>query len=97
MDIRNPTQFANFVRTSGLIMKDMSFQQVGFCVDQISKACNCWKAEDKKKLYDNCVMVYMNSVKNVVPRFKNDFLAQTQDRSINFYTENGNLICVVNR
>lgn len=97
MDIRNATQFANFIQKSGFTTKDMAFQQVVFCVDQISRACNCWKAEDKKKLYDNCTLTYMNAVKNVVPRFKNDFLSKTEDRVISFYTDNGALIGVVNR
>lgn len=97
MDIRNATQFANFVQKAGIMTKDMSFQQVVFCVEQIGRACNCWKVEDKKRLYDNCTMTYTNAVKNVVPRFKNDFLSKTEDRIINFYTDNGSLIGVVNR
>lgn len=97
MDIRNATQFANFIQQSGLAMKDMAFQQVTFCVSQLGKMCNCWKAEDKKKLYDNCTLTYINAVKNVVPRFKEDFISKTEDRTINFYTENGALIGIVNR
>jgi hypothetical protein len=97
MDIRNVTQFANFLQTSGLSLKDMSFQQIVFCVDQISRACNCWKAEDKKKIYDNCTMTYMNAVRNVVPRFKTEFLSKTEDRTINFYVDNGSLIGTMNR
>jgi hypothetical protein len=97
MDIRNATQFANFLRTSGFQMKDMAFQQVIFCVDQLGRMCNCWKAEDKKKLYDQCTLSYMNAVKHVVPKFQNDFLSKTEDRQINFYTDNGGIIGSVNR
>ena len=39
-------------------------------------ACNCWKAEQKQKLYDNCTMTYKNAVQNVVPKFKNEFLSK---------------------
>ncbi len=97
MDIRNATQFANFVQNAGLTTKDMAFQQVVFCNDQVEKACNCWKAEDKKRLYDNCTLQYMNAVKHVVPKFKNDFLSKTDDRQIRFFTDNGSLIGLVCR
>ncbi len=97
MDIRNATQFANFIKKAGLMTKDMSFQQVIFCVDQLGKMCNCWKAEDKKKLYDSCTLTYMNAVKHVVPKFQNDFLSHTDDRQIQFFLDNGSLIGIVNR
>jgi hypothetical protein len=97
MDIRNATQFSNLIQTTGLQMKDMAFQQIVFCVDQLGKMCNCWKAEDKKKLYDNCTMIYMNAVKNVIPKFKTDILAKTDDRQISFYLDNGSLIGIVCR
>ena len=97
MDIRNVTQFANFVQKGGLVGLDMSLQQVVMCVDNTAKACNCWKAEDKKKMYDNCTLIYMNVVRTLVPRFKNEFLSKTTDRQIQFYTDNGSLIGLVCR
>ena len=42
-------------------------------------------------------MTYMNAVRNVVPRFKNEFLSKTEDRTINFYIDNGSLIGTMNR
>ena len=95
MDIRNATQFANFVSKGNLVNLDMTFQQVVFCINNYNAACNCWKAEDKKKLYDNCTVTYMNAVKSVVPRFK--FLSKTEERQIQFYTDNGALIGLVCR
>jgi hypothetical protein len=97
MDIRNATQFANFVSKGNLVNLDMTFQQVVFCINNYNAACNCWKAEDKKKLYDNCTVTYMNAVKSVVPRFKNEFLSKTEERQIQFYTDNGALIGLVCR
>jgi hypothetical protein len=97
MDIRNATQFANFVSKGNLQNLDMTFQQVVFCINNYNAACNCWKAEDKKKLYDNCTVTYMNAVKSVVPKFKNEFLSKTEERQIQFYTDNGALIGLVCR
>jgi hypothetical protein len=97
MNIRNATQFANFVSKGNLVNLDMSFQQVVFCINNYSAACNCWKADQKKKLYDNCSTTYMNSVRNVVPKFKNEFLSKTEDRQIQFYLDNGSLIGIVCR
>ena len=97
MDIRNATQFANFVSKGNLVNLDMTFQQVVFCINNYNAACNCWKAEDKKKLYDNCTVTYMNAVKSVVPRFKNEFLSKTEERQIQFYLDNGSLIGLVCR
>ena len=97
MDIRNVTQFANFIKKGNLINLDMSFQQSVMCTENTEKACNCWKAEDKRKMYDNCTLIYMNAVRVVVPRFKNEFLSKTTDRQIQFYTDNGSLIGLVCR
>lgn len=97
MDIRNATQFANFVQKGGLQNLDMTFQQLVSCIDGYSKACNCWKADQKQRLYDNCTMLYMNAVRGVVPKFKNDFLSKTDERQIQFYTDNGSLIGLVCR
>lgn len=97
MDIRNATQFANFVSKGGLQNLDMVFQQIVFCINNYNSACNCWKAEDKKKLYDNCTAIYTNAVKNTVPKFKNDFLSKTEERQIQFYLDNGILIGLVCR
>lgn len=97
MDIRNASQFSNFIQQNGFVGLDMSFQQVVTCISGVSKACNCWKAEDKKKMYDNCTIIYMNAVKAIVPKFKAEFLSKTTDRQIQFFTDNGALIGLVCR
>ena len=97
MDIRNATQFANFVSKKNLVNLDMSFQQVVFCINNYNAACNCWKAEQKKKLYDNCTVAYQNAVQNIIPKFKNEFLSKTEERQIQFYLDNGSLIGLVCR
>ena len=97
MDIHNATQFANFVSKENLVNLDMSFQQVVFCISNYNSACNCWKADQKKKLYDNCSATYMNAVRKIVPKFKNEFLSKTEERQIQFFIDNGSLIGIVCR
>lgn len=97
MDIRNATQFAAFVSKGGLKDLDITFQQIILCINNYASACNCWQARDKQKLYDNCTTIYTNAVRNVVPKFKANFLAQTEERQIQFYTDNGSLIGLVCR
>ena len=97
MDIRNATQFANFISAAGLQNADMSFQQIVFCVNNYKSACNCWKAEAKKALYNNCTVIYTNAVRTIVPKFKTEFLSKTTDRQIQFYLDNGSLIGLVCR
>ena len=97
MDIRNATQFANFISKGGLQNLDMTFQQVIFCINNYNAACSCWKAEAKKALYDSCTVTYMNAVRNIVPKFKNEFLSKTEERQIQFFTDNGALIGIVCR
>src|ERR1035437_3740924 len=69
MDIRNSTQFVNFIKKGGLKNLDMTFMQLSQCIEKISHACNCHRSEDKQKMYNNCNVIYMNAVRGVVPRF----------------------------
>lgn len=97
MDIRNATQFVNFTEAAGITGNDMAFQQVAMCVRNYAGACNCWKAEDKKRLYDDCTRKYMDAVRNVVPRLKQAFLDKTPDRQITFFLDNGSVIGLICR
>lgn len=97
MDIRNVAQFSNFIKNNDLMKLDMSFQQVVMCTDKTAKSCNCWKAEDKRKMYDNCTRIYMNAVRSVIPKFKSNFLSKTTDRQIQFHLDNGSLIGIICR
>jgi hypothetical protein len=97
MDIRNPTQFANFIKTGELMNLDMVFLQICHCIENVSKACNCHGNDAKQKMYNNCNVLYANAVRTLVPRFKDNFLSKTEDRQIQFYLENGTLIGLVCR
>jgi len=97
MDIRNVTQFANFVSSTHLVGLDTSFLQIVQCLNGYNAACNCYKKEDKLKLYEKCNAAYHQAVKHVVPKFRHEFLSKTGERQISFYTDQGHLIIVMTR
>ena len=97
MEIRNVTQFANFMSSNELANLDSIFQQIIQCVNSYASACNCYKVEDKLKLYNNCTRMYSDAVKIVVPKLKNVILAKVPLGKISFYTDNGTLITTVSR
>lgn len=95
MNIANVTEFAAFVGNNNLMGLDSSLAQVIQCINNYKSACNCWKREDKQKLYNNCNAIYYNCVKMVIPRLKKEFMSKTTDRQISFYGENSQLIGIV--
>jgi len=97
MDIRNVTQFANFVSSTNLVGLDTSFLQIVQCLSGYSAACNCYKKEDKLNMYVKCNKAYHQAVKHVVPKFRHEFLSQTGERQISFYNDQGQLISVMTR
>lgn len=97
MDIRNVTQFASFISANGFQQLDGIFRQSVDCINGYSSACNCYKVEDKQRLYAACNKLYMDAVRHVVPRFKTIILAKIPDRQISFFSDNGTLIGIVSR
>jgi len=97
MEIRNVTQFANFISAGNLQGLDMNLQQIIYCVNDYAAACNCHRGENKRKKYDECTRIYAEAVKNILPKFKNDFLSKTSERQISFFLDNGNIIGIICR
>lgn len=97
MDIRNVTQFVNFLSSNGLGTADTLFVQVTQCLHNYEHACNCYKKEDKMALYNACKRLYIDAVNGVVPKMKNVFLSKTTERQIAFYTDEGSLISILSR
>jgi hypothetical protein len=97
MDIRNVTQFVNFLEGNGITRMDSSFLQVIQCIQNYTAACSCYKREDKVKIYNMCNGVYHNAVRNVIPRLKHEFLSKISERQISFYNDNGQLIGIISR
>ena len=97
MKINNVTQFSNFIEQNDISKLDGIFSQIVNCINNYSKACNCYKLEDKQRMYVDCNKLYNNAIRNVVPRFKGDILSKIPERQISFYADNGSLISIVSR
>ena len=97
MDIRNVTQFAAFISNNGLQSMDGMLRQIVDCITGYAAACNCYKVEDKQRMYGACNRMYLDAVRHIVPRFKNEILAKIPDRQISFFSDNGTLIAIVSR
>ena len=90
MDIKNVTQFANFATTMGLASLDGSFSQIITCVNNYSAACNCYKLEDKQKIYNSCNKLYVNCVTTILPKFRSLIMSKVSERQIRFFVDNSN-------
>lgn len=97
MDISGPAGFVGYLASIGMSNKDSSFIQLSNCVANFQAACNCYKKEDKQRMYDTCNKLYVDSVRHVVPRFTNEFLNKTPDRQLKFLTDRGDLLRIVSR
>jgi len=97
MNIRGPFEFASFLSANSLQDKESIFIQLTNCVNNFRAACNCYKKEDKDRMYNICTRLYQEAVKHIVPRMKDVFLSKTPERQISFYTENGDLLRIVSR
>lgn len=97
MTIGNVTQFASFLSSNGLTNLDPAFVQVVHCINEYSTACNCYKVEDKNKMYAICNKTYRYAACNIVPKYKNAILQHVQDGRITFLNDNGSLITIVSR
>ncbi len=84
--------FVNFLSANGLADKDSLFTQMVNCVNNFRAACNCYKKEDKLKMWKTCGSLFNNAVAHVVPKWKEEFLSKTTERQIIFYTEHGDLL-----
>lgn len=97
MEISNVTQFANFIQANNLMALDATFLQVVNCIQNFSTACNCYKAEDKQRIFNMCCKLYVDAVRIVVPKHKNVILQRVPEGRITFRSDNGSLIAIVSR
>jgi len=90
MDIRNLTQFYNFIKSNNLVELDMTFQAFSRCVDDYTAMCNCGSKDKKKNKYDECNRLYIQSVSSAI-KLSRQFLEKT-GQPINFYYDEMNFI-----
>jgi hypothetical protein len=97
MDIRNATQFANFISQHGLASLHPTFQQVVTCIHDYSVACNCHANENKATLYNNCNNMYNSGATVASTKFRSIFLSKIPDRIISFFNDSGKIIAIASR
>jgi hypothetical protein len=97
MDIRNVTQFSQFLSANNLVRLDPLFGQLTQCFNNYAAGCNCHKRSDKIKVYEVCNKLYMTCCQQLISRHKGEFLNATAERQIAFYSEHGQLMVIVSR
>jgi hypothetical protein len=88
---------ARFLSANNLVQLDQSFIQLVHCINNYAASCNCHKKSDKDDLYRTCTKMYLDGVRHVVSRFKNEFLSKTGERQVAFYSEQNQLILIISR
>lgn len=97
MNIRNTTEFATFISGNDLTNSDSSLIQLINCINTYKAGCDCWKKDEKLKLYNTCAQLYFHAVKHVLPKLKNEILAKTSERHIIFFSDQGHVIGSISR
>jgi hypothetical protein len=87
MDIRNVTEFRNFVNNNKLRNLHSDIDAVSICVMDFERGCTCWDGGARQKIYNNCVILYERSMGVVLTSFKPHFLAHTIDQAMTFYID----------
>lgn len=95
MEIKNVTEFRNFIRSNNLNGINGLIDQTTTCVDEYEHGCNCWKAKERQNIYNRCRVNYENAV-GVSMGLKTRFLQCTSDSMITFFSD-GRVIGVMRR
>ena len=80
MEIRNVTQFVQFISNNGLQTLDGRFLQLITCLNNYKAHCNCHKSRDKREIYLNCCDLYKQSVIIFECSSKNTILQKVPER-----------------
>ena len=84
MEIHNVTEFRNFIDANGLRNLHHDIDAVAICVMDYERGCNCWKGDERKKLYNNCKALYVKAMPIIITKFSAHFLAKAVGFGITF-------------
>lgn len=87
MDIKNVTEFRNYVDAHGFRSLHKDIEATCICVMDYERGCNCWKANDRQKVYNNCKALYARAVGTITKLFAPQFLTYAQGHGITFYQD----------
>lgn len=96
MDIHNVTEFRNFVNNNQLRNLHADIDAVANCVMDYERGCNCWKENQRQKLYDNCKTLYRRAIGIISTTYKPHFMKYVTDQQLNFYID-GRIIGSIRR
>jgi len=96
MDIHNVTEFRNFVNANKLNSLSPEIAAVANCVTDYERGCNCWKAGDKQKIYNNCKILYVRAIGVIITGFASQFAERSFDKTVKF-SQDGMAIGSVSR
>lgn len=75
MDIRNVTEFKNYVMANKLASLSRDIESVVICLTDYERGCSCWKAGDRQKIYDNCRALYIRTAQMIERQLGQQFAA----------------------
>lgn len=84
MEIRNVTEFRNFIDDAKLRGLHQDIDAVAICVMDYERGCNCWRGNARQKIYNNCKALYVKSMGVILGAFANHFLSHCKDHGITF-------------
>ena len=96
MDIKNVTEFRNYIDLNQLRSLNPSFEAAAICVMDYERGCSCWNNNDRQTTYNNCKVLYARAVGVISQSFRAQFMAKCPDMSLNFY-QDGCLIASIRR
>jgi hypothetical protein len=96
MEIRNATQFSNFIESRNMTSLHPHFSQLSQCLMKYRQNCGLCTADKNKSMYSVCNSLYIQIVNNIVPNFKAHFFVSNPDTSVAFYDDK-NIIKTVTR
>jgi len=94
MDIRNVTEFRNFLRVNGLSNSHPTFQAVLSCVMDYERTCNCSSKMTKQNIYNNCKRLYGIAAGVAVTSMRTEVLSKIPDRRLRLFQDNALLASI---
>ena len=88
MEIKNATQFVNFIVDHKLQNLHPSFNAIVICLNDYKRFCvGCSSVTKRDEIYNNCNQQYEQIIKGVLLNFTGQFLSAVNESRISFYKD----------
>jgi hypothetical protein len=88
MEIKNVTQFNNFISGNNLSNSHPNFSKLTLCLTDYSRMCNCGNQIDRDKKYNECNQLYIQAINSISPQLKYLMMSKITDSYISFNVDN---------